>query len=59
MARVWDVEGEEIASALFSVKVKANSISKRTKMLDKLNRALQEGERPYKAEIALYTRHIP
>ncbi len=59
MARVWDVEGEEIASALFSVKVKANSISKRTKMLDKLNRALKEGERPYKAEISLYIRHVP
>jgi len=28
-------------------------------MLDDLNRALKEGERPYKAEISLYTRHIP
>ncbi len=30
IARVWDVEGEEIASSLFSVQVKANSKSKRT-----------------------------
>ncbi|HQO18413.1 MAG TPA: hypothetical protein PLJ85_04480 [Candidatus Cloacimonas sp.] len=59
MAKVWDSEGEEIASALFSVKVKANSKAKRSKMLDKLNRSLKEGERPYKAEISLYTRHIP
>ncbi len=59
IARVWDVEGEEIASSLFSVLVKANSKSKRTKMLDKLNRALKEGERPYKAEISLYIRHVP
>jgi len=59
IARVWDVEGEEIASSLFSVQVQANSKSKRTKMLDKLNRALKEGERPYKAEISLYIRHVP
>jgi len=59
IARVWDVEGEEIASSLFSVQIKANSKSKRTKMLDKLNRALKEGERPYKAEISLYIRHFP
>ncbi len=59
IARVWDVEGEEIASSLFSVQIKANSKSKRTKMLDKLNRALKEGERPYKAEISLYIRHVP
>jgi len=59
IARVWDVEGEEIASSLFSVQVQANSKSKRTKMLDKLNRALKEGERPYKAEISLYIRHFP
>ncbi|MEN6445074.1 MAG: hypothetical protein ABFC98_03405 [Candidatus Cloacimonas sp.] len=59
MAKVWDANGEEIASALYSVEVKANSKSRRTKMLDDLNRALKEGERPYKAEISLYTRHIP
>ena len=59
MAKVWDSEGEEIASALFSVKVKANSKARRSKMLDKLNRALKDGERPYKAEISLWTKHIP
>jgi len=59
MAKVWDTEGEEIASALFSVKVKANSKARRSKMLDKLNRALKDGERPYKAEISLWTKHIP
>jgi len=59
MAKVWDANGEELASALYSIKIKANSKSRRSKMLDKLNRALKEGERPYKAEISLYTRHIP
>ncbi len=44
IARVWDVEGEEIASSLFSVLVKANSKSKRTKILDKLDQALKEGK---------------
>jgi hypothetical protein len=59
MAKVWDANGEELASALYSIKIKANSKGRRSKMLDKLNRALKEGERPYKAEISLYTRHIP
>jgi len=59
MAKVWDANGEELASALYSIKIKANSKGRRSKMLDKLNRALKEAERPYKAEISLYTRHIP
>ncbi len=59
MAKVWDANGEELASALYSIKIRAKSESRRTKMLDDLNRALKEGERPYKAEISLYTRHIP
>ena len=59
MAKVWDANGEELASALYSIKIKANSKSRRSKMLDKLNRALKEVESPYKAERSLYTRHLP
>ncbi len=59
MAKVWDKEGMELASALFSVDVSAGSSHRRTKLLDHLNRTLQEGEKPYRAEISLYTRKIP
>lgn len=59
MARVWDVEGLELASALFNIQLSAKSQGKRTKMLDKLNRSLKEGEKPFKAEISLYTRKVP
>ncbi|MDD2228281.1 MAG: hypothetical protein PHY48_02590 [Candidatus Cloacimonetes bacterium] len=59
MARVWDTQNEELASALFNINIQPNSSSKRSKMLDKLNRTLKEGERPYKAEISLYERKVP
>lgn len=59
MARVWDSDSLEIASALFSVDVPAASSAKRSKLLDRLNRSLKEGERPYRAEISLYNRKVP
>ncbi len=59
MARVWDSDSLEIASALFSVEVPAASNAKRSKLLDRLNRSLKEGERPHKAEISLYTHKVP
>lgn len=58
-ATVWDRDSLELASALFSVDVPASSSAKRSKLLDRLNRSLREGERPYKAKIRLYTRKIP
>ncbi len=58
-ATVWDRDSLEVASALFSVEVPAASSTKRSKLLDRLNRSLKDGERPYKAEIQLYTRRIP
>jgi len=54
LARVWDKEGNELASALFPITVQPSSQSMRSKMLDRLNRTLKEGERPYRAEISLY-----
>lgn len=59
MAKVWDAEGQELASALFGVNIPAGSKAKRSKLLDRLNRTLREGEKPYKAEISLYTRRVP
>ena len=59
MARVWDKDGNELASALFNIQLPANSKAQRSKMLDKLNRNLKDGEKPYKAEISLYTRKVP
>jgi len=59
MARVWDADGQELASALFGVTVSANSKAKRSKLLDRLNRTMREGEKPYKAEISLYTKKVP
>jgi len=54
LARVWDKEGNELASALFPIDIQPSSQSMRSKMLDRLNRTLKEGERPYRAEISLY-----
>ncbi len=59
LAKVWDAQGEEIASALFDVTLQPTQTSQRSKMLDKLNRTLKEGEKPYKAEISLYEKRVP
>lgn len=59
IATVWDRDSLELASALYSVNAPAGSSFKRSKLLDRLNRSLKEGERPYKAEIRLYTRKVP
>lgn len=59
LAKVWDAQGEEIASALFDVTLQPSNTSQRSKMLDKLTRTLKEGEKPYKAEISLYERRVP
>lgn len=59
MARVWDDKDIELASALFEISLAANSTSTRQKLLDKLNRSLNEGERPYRCEISVYERKVP
>lgn len=59
LAKVWDAQGEEITSALFDVTLQPTQTSQRSKMLDKLNRTLKEGEKPYKAEISLYEKRVP
>ncbi|MDY0152904.1 MAG: hypothetical protein RBS43_11570 [Candidatus Cloacimonas sp.] len=59
LAKVWDKDGNELASSLFSIELPANSSASRSKLLDKLNRTLKDGETPAKAEISLYTRKVP
>lgn len=59
MARIWDAQGQELSSALFSVNLPANSKGKRTKMIDKLNRSIADNEIPGKAEIVVFTKRIP
>lgn len=59
LAKVQDKDGQELASSLFSINLPANSEGKRSKLLDKLNRTLKEGEVPGLAEISVYTRRVP
>ncbi len=54
LAKVWDAEELEIASALFSITIAPGARQTRSKMLDKLNRSLKEGERPHRAGIMPY-----
>ncbi|HPF09674.1 MAG: hypothetical protein PHU99_08195 [Candidatus Cloacimonetes bacterium] len=54
LAKVWDQQEIELASALFEVEVPAKTRQTRSKMLDRLHRSLKEGERPGRAHISLY-----
>ncbi len=54
LARIWDEEDIEITSTLFSITVPPNIRQSRSKLFDRLNRSLREGERPYRASIVIY-----
>ncbi|HHV36938.1 MAG TPA: hypothetical protein GXX77_03790 [Candidatus Cloacimonetes bacterium] len=54
LAKVWDAEDQEIASALFDVEVPPKTRQNRSKLFDRLNRVLKEGEAPHRANIVLY-----
>lgn len=56
LAKVWDAEEIELASALFSITIPPGARQTRSKLLDKLNRSLKEGERPHRAGIMPYPR---
>lgn len=58
LAKVWDIQEQELASALFEVELPAGSIQTRSKMLDRMHRSLKEGEVPKRANISLYLRKI-
>lgn len=56
LAKVWDKDEEELASALFEVKLKAKTRHNRSKLFDRLNRSLKEGEKPFGASVSVYPR---
>ena len=58
LAVVWDEAGKEVASILFLVKLKGGVTQQRSKLIDKLNRSLKDGEVPARAAIRVYERKI-
>lgn len=54
LAKIWDAEEIEIASTLFSITIPPHARQTRSKLLDKLERSLKEGERPHRAGIMPY-----
>jgi hypothetical protein len=58
LAKVWDQDEIELASALFEIEVAPKTRQTRSKMLDRLHRSLKDGERPGRANITLYLRKI-
>lgn len=58
LVRVYDAKGAELASAMYMADFPAKSSRRYTKILDKLNRSLAEGETPAKAEVSIYTRRV-
>ena len=58
LVRVYDAKGAELASAMYMAEFPAKSLQRYTKMLDKLNRSLEEGEIPARAEVSIYTRKV-
>lgn len=58
LVRVYDTKGAELASAMYMAEFPAKSLQRYTKMLDKLNRSLEEGEIPARAEVSIYTRKV-
>lgn len=56
LAEVWDSAGSELASSLFEIEIPRQSVQNRSKMLDRLQRSLKEGEIPGRANIRLYLR---
>ncbi len=58
LAKVWDENEEEIASIMFLINLKAGITQNRTKIIDKLNRAIREDEIPHRAAIRVFERKI-
>ncbi len=57
LAKVWDENEQLLASTLFEVEIPAQSVQTRSKLLDRLERSLKEGESPGKAQIILYQKN--
>ncbi|MCB5259742.1 MAG: hypothetical protein PHY41_06705 [Candidatus Cloacimonetes bacterium] len=54
LAKIWDQDEIELASALFMVEIPPHARQTRSKLFDRLNRSLKEGERPLRAGIMPY-----
>lgn len=58
LAKVYDTQGAELASAMFLIEVPPRTKQARNKVFDELSRSLKEGEVPGKAEAKLYLRKV-
>ncbi len=58
LLKAYDTNGEELGSSLYSVKTVAGKTQPMLKIMDKLTRPLNKGEKPDKATIVLYTRKV-
>ncbi|MDP3114305.1 MAG: hypothetical protein Q8M98_05945 [Candidatus Cloacimonadaceae bacterium] len=58
LAKIYDARGDEIASSMFLTTVNAKSRQQKSKLMDKLNRSLKPGEKPYRATLEIYTRKV-
>jgi len=56
LARIFDPAGDEIASKLFQITVRAGMKASRSHTLDKMTRPLRPGEKPYRATLELRPR---
>lgn len=56
LARISDENDDEIASKLFQITLRAKSKGTRSHTLDKMSRAIKDGERPQRATLQLYQR---
>ncbi len=56
LALIYDDKDLEIASIMFLADIKAHSRVYQTKIIDKLNRPLMEGEKPHRATLEIQER---
>jgi len=58
LAKVYDAEGEELASLLFAYTAKAQTREHRSKVLDRLVRPLKPDEKPHRATLEILRRKV-
>jgi hypothetical protein len=58
MLNVYDSKGDLLTSALFSIKIPAGKKQEMLKIIDKLIRPLDVGEKPGKAVLTVYQRKV-
>jgi hypothetical protein len=58
LSKIYDAKGEELASIFFLADIEAHTREYQSKYIDKLNRPLREGEKPYKATLELRQRDL-